>query len=314
MPLAEKRPQEAYRPTGGALDDIVSLRIFARVVELKSFSEVARQLDITPATVSKHISQLEAGLRARLVNRTTRHLFVTQEGHRLYERCVRVLRELEQAEADVAEMQNEPAGVLRVTAPLALGVRWISPKLIEFLKRYPRVSVDLDVSVRKTDLFQEHIDVGIRVAESIEPGLVAFELAPYRRVFCAAPDYLRQHGTLQGSEDLINHNCLVARGANLVATWPIRKGDGVVQVRVSGNLIANHGAIIRDAVIAGLGVAMLPRWMVEADLREGRLTEVLPGCGVDSRAIYAVLPQGGYSSPKIRVFVEFMKECFKQLC
>ena len=139
---------------GGALKDLVSLRIFTRVVELQSFSEVARRAGVTPATVSKHIASLEAQLRTRLLNRTTRRLFITEAGQRLYEHCIRVFEELEQAEADVAGLLGEPSGGLRVTAPLILGVRRISPRLPEFLRLYPKVTIDLDFSVEKIDLFQ----------------------------------------------------------------------------------------------------------------------------------------------------------------
>lgn len=153
-----------------AFEDLTTLRICARVVELESFSEVARRMGVTPATVSKHIGTLEGRLRARLVNRTTRRLFVTKAGRRLYERCLRVLQELEQAEAELSEMQSEPSGMLRVTAPMMLGGRRISPRLPAFMKRYPKLSIDLNLSIQKQDLYQEHLDIAVRVAEAIDPG------------------------------------------------------------------------------------------------------------------------------------------------
>lgn len=295
-----------------AFEDLTTLRIFARVVELESFSEVARRMGVTPATVSKHIGALEGRLRARLVNRTTRRLFVTEAGRRLYERCIRVLQELEQAEAELSEMQNEPSGLLRVTAPLMIGAQLISPRLPGFMQRYPKISVDLNLSIQKVDLFQEHIDLAVRVAEAIEPGLVAFKLAAYDRVFCASPEYLKARGVPKSPDDLAAHNCLISRGATLNSSWPVKKDGRIQQLRVAGNLVADNGEVIRDAVLAGLGLCMTARWLVEEDLKAGRLVEVLSAYAVQNRAVYAVLAQRGAMTPKLRCFLEFLRECFAQ--
>lgn len=295
------------------LRDLTSLRIFARVVELQSFSEVARRAGVTPATVSKHVSSLEAALHARLVNRTTRRLFITDAGQRLYEHCVRVLQELDEAESELAEIKGEPAGSLHVTAPLMLAMWHLSPRLPAFMKRYPKVTVDINASIEKVDLFQERIDVALRIADTVEPGLVAFKLAPYRRTFCAAPAYLERHGTPQTPEALAEHNCLVSRGAVLNASWPVQRDGTLGSVRVTGNLVADNGEIIRHAAIAGLGIAMAARWMVEDDLRAGRLTEILAEYAPTNRAIYAVLPRQGSLTPKVRAFVDFLRECYAGL-
>jgi DNA-binding transcriptional LysR family regulator len=285
------------------LRDLTSLRIFARVVELQSFSEVARRSGVTPATVSKHVSSLEAAVRARLVNRTTRRLFITDAGQRLYEHCVRVLRELDEAESELAEIKGEPAGSLHVTAPLMLAIRHLSPRLPEFMLRHPKVMLDIDVSIEKVDLFQERIDVALRIADTVDPGLVAFRLAPYRRVFCAAPAYLAHYGTPQTPDELGAHNCLISRGATLNSTWPIQRGGTMDSVRVSGNFVANNGELVRHAALGGLGILMVARWMVDDDLRQGRLVEILAEYAPTNRAIYAVLPRQGSLTPKVRAFV-----------
>ena len=296
-------------PAGTGLKDLTSLRVFARVVELQSFSEVARRSGVTPATISKHVSSLEGQLGARLVNRTTRRLFITEAGQRLYEHCIRIMQELDQAEAEVAEVRGEPAGPLRVTAPMLFGLLRIAPRLPEFARQYPKVSIDLDLSVEKIDLFQERIDVAVRIAETVDPGLVAFRLAPYRRVFCASPAYLAAHGTPRTPEDLAQHNCLISRGAALNASWPVQRGNAIEPVRVNGNLVANHGEVVRAIALAGLGIMMTARLQVEEDLRAKRLVEVLAGYAPENRAIYAVLPRQGSLSPKVRAFVDFLKEC-----
>lgn len=297
----------------GGLKDLTALRVFARVVELQSFSEVARRSGVTPATISKHVSALETQFKARLVNRTTRRLFITEAGQRLYEHCVRILHELDQAESEVADLRGEPAGLLRVTAPLLFGERRIAPRLPEFSARYPKVQVDIDFSVEKIDLFQERIDIAIRIAEVVDPGLVAFKLAPYRRMFCGAPGYLAVHGTPATPEDLAGHNCLVSRGAILNSTWPIFRGNGVEAIRVSGNLVSNNGEVVRRAALAGQGLMMTARLFIEEDVAAGRLVEVLPGYAPENRAIYAVLPRQGSLSPKVRAFVDFLKDCFSDI-
>ena len=311
VPVRPDRPGPATGEHG--LKDLTSLRMFARVVELQSFSEVARRAGVTPATISKHVSSLESAVHARLINRTTRRLYITEAGQRLYEHCVRVMQELDAAESELAEIKGEPAGSLHVTAPLMFGLRRLSHRLPEFIQRYPKVALELDLSIEKVDIFAERIDVAVRIAETIEPGLVAFKLAPYRRAFCASPAYLQAHGTPRSPEDLAAHNCLIGRGARLNASWPVQRGAETGSIRVTGNFLANNGEVLRDAALAGLGVMMGPRWQVEDDFAAGRLLELLPEFVPTNRAIYAVLPRQGSLTPKIRAFVDFLKECCKDL-
>jgi DNA-binding transcriptional LysR family regulator len=307
--MAELTSVPTLEGSGGGLKDLTSLRVYARVVELQSFSEVARRMGITPATVSKHVASLEAALRARLINRTTRKLYITESGQRFYEHCVTVLNELDRAESDLAEIRGEPGGHLRVTAPLMFAVARISPQLPQFMRKYPRISLDLDLSVEKVDLLAQRIDVAVRIAEAIDPGFVAFKLAPYARVFCASPAYLEKHGAPNSPDDLATHNCLITRGATLNATWPIFRDGHVLPYRVSGNLIANNGTVVRDAAVAGQGLIMTAKWMVAEDLACGRLVEVLHGFAPANRAVYAVLPRQGALLPKLRAFVDFLRDC-----
>jgi DNA-binding transcriptional LysR family regulator len=307
--MVDAKTLHAPEATGDRLKDLTSLRVFTRVVELQSFSEVARRMGITPATVSKHVASLESTLHARLVNRTTRRLYVTEAGQRFYEHCVSVLNELDRAESELAEIRGEPAGLLRVTAPLMFALVKISPRLPMFMRQHPRVSLDVVLSVEKVDLFAQRIDVAVRIAEAVDPGFVAFRLAPYTRVFCAAPAYLAERGTPLVPEDLAAHNCLITRGATLNATWQVSRDGAVVPVRVSGNLVANNGDIVREAAVDGCGIAMVAHWMVDEELKTGRLVEVLPGYAPTNRSVYAVLPQQGSLLPKVRAFVDFMREC-----
>lgn len=295
------------------LSDFASLRMFARVVELKSFSEAARRLGITPSSVSKHISLLEEQLGTRVFNRTTRQLFVTDAGARLYARYQRVVDELRQAQDEISTLQSEPMGHLRVSLPQLLGARLIAPRLPDLLKRHPKISIELDLSVEKVDVFSEQIDVAVRIADTLPEGVVAIRMAPYRRVFCASPEYLAEHGTPQTPQDLASHCLLIARGGNPDTSWPVLQ-DGVARsVPVSGRLISNHGDPIYDALKCGLGISMQPRWRVDEELKSGSLVEVLPECVVDTRSIWAVLSQRGAMSPKVRVLVEFLRQQLKGL-
>jgi DNA-binding transcriptional LysR family regulator len=163
------------------------------------------------------------------------------------------------------------------------------------------------------DVYGEHMDVAVRIADSIDPGLVAIKLAPYRRVFCASPAYLRDRGSPRTPEDLAHHDCLFSRGAGAGNAWPVLVDGRVRSVQVAGRLVANHAEPIRDAVLAGLGVCMTARWLVEAELRQGLLVEVLAEHAVQNRAIYAVLSQRGAMTPKVRAFVDFLRECLSDL-
>lgn len=312
-PEETRRPADSASPLSGPFDDLTSLRIFARAVELESFSEVARRYGVTPATVSKHIAALEARLGTRLMNRTTRRLFVTDAGAKLYARSIRVLDELQQAQADLSELQSEPIGHLRVTLPLSFGARRIAPAMPRFLKMYPRLTIDLDLSVDKVDVFEAQIDVAVRIADRIDPGLIAIRLAPYRRVFCASPAYLAERGVPRVPEDLAEHECLFSRGQHAQPSWPIVQDGKVRTVSVNGRLTSNHGEPVLEAARAGLGICQTARWLVEEDLAGGRMVEVLHGHAVQNRAVYAVLSQRGAMTPKVRAFVDFVRDALSDM-
>ncbi|HMS77960.1 MAG TPA: LysR family transcriptional regulator [Burkholderiaceae bacterium] len=301
----------AELPSG--LDDLASLRIFARVVELESFSEAARRVGVSPSTVSKHIAALEDQLGTRLVNRTTRQLFVTDAGSRLYQRYLRIVDELRQAQEELSSLQAEPMGHLRVSVPLALGGRRVAPLVPDFLKRHPKLTMELDLSVHTVDVLAEHFDVAVRIAAKLDDGLTAVRLAPYRRVFCASPAYLAERGIPRTPADLDRHECMVAIGAGGEQAWPMLQDGTVRMVPVRSRLVVNHGDAIYDAALAGLGICMQARWRVEDALRDGRLVEVLPEYIVQQRSIWAVLAQRGAMSPKVRVFVDFLRDALGDL-
>lgn len=304
---------EASAQSASVFEDLTTLRIFVRTVEVGNFSEVARRMGATPAMVSKRMAALEAKAGQRLFNRNTRRLMVTEAGQMLYDHAMRALLELDQAAEEMSAIQDTAAGHLRMTAPAMLGQSVIAPRLPQFLRDNPLLSLDINFSMEKVDLFKARIDVAVRIADVIDPGLVAIKLAPYRRVFCASPDYLRQHGVPLVPEDLMDHNCLITRGSTLNTRWPVKRDDEIGHVHVTGNLATDNGQSALIACRAGLGVMMGPRWMAEDDLRQGTLVEVLADYLPDNRAVYAVLLQRSGTSAKLQSAIEFLKACFADM-
>jgi DNA-binding transcriptional LysR family regulator len=291
-------------------EDLSTLRIFVRTVEIGNFSEVARRIDATPAMVSKRIAALEGKAGQKLFNRTTRRLMVTDAGQMLYDHAMRALLELDQAAEEMSSIHDKASGHLRLTAPTMLGHAVIAPQLPRFLRENPLLSIDINFSMEKVDLFKARIDVAVRIADSIDPGVVAIKLAPYRRVFCASPAYLQAHGTPVAPEDLMDHNCLITRGSALNTRWPVRQDGEIGHVHVKGNLSSDSGVAARSVCLAGVGVMMAPRWLVEKDLASGTLVEVLADYVPDNRAVYAVLLQRSATSAKLQCAIEFLKQCF----
>lgn len=202
--------------------DLTSLRIFVRTVEIGNFSEVARRIGVTPAMVSKRIAALEQDVGQRLFNRDTRRLMITEAGERLYDHCMRALLELDQAAEELSSMQDELTGTLRLTVPAMLGRAFIAPQLPKLLKEHPKLTLNVNFSMATINLYESRIDIAVRIADTVDPGLIAVKLAPYRRVFCATEAYLRKHGVPQVPSDLMAHNCLVTSGTTLDTRWPVQ--------------------------------------------------------------------------------------------
>lgn len=291
------------------MDRLAAMAGFAKVVETQSFSAAARALGVSKSQVSKQVAFLEEHLGARLLNRTTRRLSLTDAGAAFYDSCQRVLAEAEEAERAVGSLQAEPRGVLKVNAPMSFGILHLAPALPEFARRYPELTVDITLNDRMVDLVEEGFDVAVRISRLTDSSLVARRLAPSRRVVCGAPDYFAAHGVPRHPRDLKAHNCLIySYAAN--EEWRFHGPEGEVAVRVSGSLRANNGEVLLAALRAGLGVAPLPTFIVGPDLAAGRLMPVLPEWADDSASVYAVYPHRRHLSTKVRVFVDFLAERF----
>ena len=297
----------------GVFEDLHTLRIFVRTVEIGNFSEVARRMGATPAMVSKRIAGLEGKLGQRLLNRNTRRLVVTEVGQLLYDHAMRALLELDHALEEMSSMQNQATGHLRITAPAMLGGEIIAPRLAAFLQQNPMLSIDIIFASEKLDLYEARIDVAVRIADVVDPGLVAIKLAPYSRVFCAAPAYLQSHGVPSMPEDLMDHNCIITHGSTLNTRWPVKRDGYIDHIHVKGSFSSDSGQALRLVCLAGLGIMMAPRWLVAQDIKSGNLVEVLLGHGIDNRFVYAVLLQRSDASAKLHTAVEFLRGCFAHM-
>jgi len=284
------------------------LEIFARVVTAGNMSAAGREMGLSPAVVSKRISHLEERLGARLFQRTTRQLTLTEAGQGFYDRVVNILAGIEEAEAYVTRRNAVPRGTLRVTIPTAFGRMHIAPYLGKFLEDYPDMRLDLELSDNFIDIVGEGFDAAIRIAELEDSSLVARKLAPNHRVICAAPGYLEKHGQPESLADLAKFNCLTAAAQEV---WRLQGPEGPVSVRVNGNIRTNSTEVVRESVIAGLGIALRSTWDVGPELKSGKLRIILPQYHESSRvAVYAVYPCRQFIPAKLRVFIDYLSNLY----
>jgi DNA-binding transcriptional LysR family regulator len=287
------------------MEDLQRMALFARVVEEKSFSGAARRLNLSKSLVSKNITQLEKSIGARLLNRTTRALSLTEAGALLYEHSARILEEFEEAKLAVSRTHSSPRGILRISAPVAFGRLHVASALPEFLGAYPELKIDMVTTDRFVDLAEEGYDVVVRIAGEPPPNVVARKLAPVNRRICATPEYFTRHGVPQTPQDLEKHNCLTYTYFNPRDPWRLRGPDGDISVRASGDLRVNDDDALSEAVLRGLGVALLPTFIVGEDLQAGRLQAVLSDYVPLERHIYAVYLPNRHLSAKVRAFIDF---------
>jgi DNA-binding transcriptional LysR family regulator len=287
-----------------AVTAISDLEIFARVARTGNMSAAGREMGLSPAVVSKRVSLLEDRLGARLFQRTTRQLTLTETGEGYFKRVVDILSLVEEAEDFVSRRNTKPRGVLKVTVPTSFGRRHITPHLQPFLIRYPEIELDLHLSDTYVDIIREGFDVAIRIGELQDSSLVAKKLAADVRVLCAAPSYLAKTGPLKSVGDLENHNCL---SAGVQEGWRLEGPGGAVTVRPNSNLRTNSCEFVREALIAGLGIGLRATWEVGQELESGELVRVLPDYrGPSSLAIHAVYPSRDFMPAKVNVFIEHL--------
>ena len=293
------------------MDRMAAIEAFVKVSETKSFTEAAARLGQSKSAISRHITALESELGARLFHRSTRTLALTEAGQSYYERMARILSDVEEANRAVTQLQAAPRGRLRVNAPMSFGFLHLAGILPDFMERYPEVSIDLVMNDRFVDLVDEGFDVALRIGGMADSSLIAKKLGPVRRVICASPDYLDKRGVPLTPDDLRTHDCLCNTNGPSPYEWSfIHPEGGAWAVDVRGGITANNGDALRVAALKGLGLTLLPTFIVVADLQAGNLVTVLDQYMVQKLSMHAVYPTSRHLSPKVRAFVDFLFERF----
>ena len=296
-----------------AMDRFAAINAFARVVEAGSFARAADRLGVSVSSVSRHVTELEAHLRARLLNRTTRSLSLTEAGRAFHERSVQLLADLEEAEESAGAGAAVPRGTLRLTCGVSFGTHYLAPAIAEFAARHPDVRFDVELSDRTVDLVDEGFDVAVRIGPVGGQNLVARRVGSTQLVCCAAPDYLARHGEPRTTADLAQHQCLVYEYAPQRDVWPfVDAGGRASGVRVGGPLHANNGAFLAGLALAGRGITYEPDFIVGPDVRAGRLVPILRAFAPPASAIHVVYPSRRHLSAKVRAFADFVIERFRE--
>lgn len=292
---------------GAGMDNrIGEMAVFARVVELGSFSAAARAMTMTPSTVSKLIRRLENRLGLRLFDRSTRVLVLTGDGQRYYEAATRLIAELNEAEAALSRDARQASGTVRVNASVAFGTLCLEPLLPAFWAEYPGIVVDLSLSDELVDIYLDRTDVAFRIGPLPDSGLSARRIGTAQRLVVAAPDYVARHGRPQSAADLAGHNCLDFNFRRARPVWQVAEAGRPVEGRIAGSLLANNGETVRRLCVAGAGLARLGDYHVAADIDAGRLLQVLPPAEGDSEDVNAVFLGGMHVPHRLRLFLDFI--------
>jgi LysR family transcriptional regulator for bpeEF and oprC len=295
------------------MDNLSGILAFVRAAEAHSFTKAARQLGMSPSGVSKSISRLEDQFKVRLLHRTSRSVTLTPEGTVFYERCRRIVADLEDAEQLLTQAREVPRGVLRMTLPLSVGRLYLARIIPEFVQRYPELTVEASITDRLVDLIEEGCDLAVRMGKPPDSRVIARRLATGVLTTCASPSYLKRHGTPRSPEDLAGHNCIrfVVAGTGRAQDWKFQRDGKRFSISVSGNLTLDHAEALVEAALAGTALIQISSYVTAAAIRDGNLKAVLTGFQVESPAIWVMYPQNRHLTPRVRAFVDFLVDWAK---
>lgn len=294
------------------MESLHTLRLFRAIADLGSFAAAARSIGLSPAGASKAIAELETELGTRLFNRTTRRLHLTEAGSLYLEQVRRALAELEEARGQLANLNGEPSGLLRVSAPMTSSLVLLTEHIPDFLSQYPKVSLDLDLNDRRVDLIRDGYDLALRGGLRLEDGnLMSRRIGALCHVVCAAPSYLQRHGVPLTPEDLAGHECIRFSLSGHAHEWTFLRNGQTVSQRITGRYQVASSLAVRDALRAGFGLSLIPRAYVAEDLASGRLVQLFQGWTTPDVAVYALYPSRKHLPPKVRAFIEFAAEALK---
>ena len=294
-----------------ALDRLLAMTVFVKVVEQGSFARAAERLHMSTSGVSRHVAELETHLDTRLLNRTTRRISLTESGQAYFERALHLLADLEETEAAVSSSTVTPRGTIRLTCSTSFGVPHLAPAIGAFQARYPDVRFDISASSRFVDLVEEGLDLAIRIGDLGNPNLIARKIGSMRLITCASPEYLKRKGTPKHPDDLAKHNCFTYEYAPEKNQWRFQdRQKNEIKVRIDGSVHANNGEMLAAIAVAGAGIALEPDFIVEPLLESGALVEILKSFRPVPYNIYAVYPSRRHLSAKVRTFVDFLATRF----
>lgn len=292
------------------MDQLSGIAVFARVAERGSFTAAASDLGLSKSAVSKQVARLEERLGARLLQRTTRRLHLTEVGQAYFERAKRIVADAQEAELAVTRLHAEPRGVLKVNAPMSFGINHLATALPDYMNLYPEVEVDLSLNDRQVDLIEDGFDMGIRIARLADSSLIARRLAPCRLAVTATPAYWDRHGRPAHPADLVDHTCMIYDYRANPNEWIFQDKGTPLPVKVHGRLRSNNGEILLAAALAGQGVVLQPTFICGPALCDGRLEEVFGDFVLQEISVNAIWPGTRHLSAKVRTFVDFLTDRF----
>ena len=294
------------------MDRLTAMQVFVEVAHSGSFSATADKLDMSRAMVTRYVGELEQWLGARLLQRTTRSVTLTDAGESCLRRSQQMLALMENVEEETSQHDGALRGQLRMTCSMSLAYAQMAAAVTDFLKLYPQLKIDLNASEGALNLVEARIDLAVRISAEPDPTLIGRVLAPCTSVLVASPDYLRAQGVAQQPADLLVHRCLSYTHFGK-SVWKLQRGDEHAEVRVSGHFSANEATALLQAALAGGGVALQPTYLANPHLRDGSLQTVLPDWTLPDMAIYALYPSRKHLSPAVRAFLDFLVARFAQI-
>ena len=290
------------------MESFGAIPVFVTVVESGGFSPAAKLLGISKSAVSKRVTQLEEQMGVKLLHRTTRKLSLTEAGEHFFQHARIAHQAAKDAQDAVAQLQGEPQGRLRINTPMSFGRLHIAPLIPEFLKRYPKISIEMVMDDKVADLIGEGFDIAIRGGDLPDSSLIARKLAPLRNVLCASPEYIEKHGRPVELSQLADHNCLIFTYSKDIKEWLFIKDGQTQSVEVTGNYNVNNSEALREALLQGAGIGRLPTFVAGPDIKSGKLVSLFEEYQMPDKTIYAVFPERQYLPSKVRAFIDFAVE------
>ena len=293
------------------IERMKDISAFVHVAEVKSFTAAAERMGMSRSAVGKSVVRLEDRLGVRLLQRTTRSVSLTGEGAVFHERCIRILADLDEAEMSMLSHSQAPRGRLRLELPVSFGRLHVLPIVNQFMRKWPEISVNVSFNDRFVDLIDEGIDLAIRLGGSDDSRLMTRLLAPHRLVTCATPAYLHRHGIPTDIDQLAQHSCLAFVHGGRPVEWRFIIGGHIRSIAIDGRFSSSNAEAVRDATLAGFGIAKLATFLISDDLRTGRLVRVLDDVAADGPSVRAVYPSSRHLSPKVRSFIDELLDAWR---